>query len=210
MTGKFHKSWGEFGGFKHPNALRYEVALNAALGAKCSIGDQLHPNGEMDMATYKLIGAAYSELEAKEPWLDNVSSVADIGVLSNEAVGSSTKADNGAVRVLQEGHYLFDFIDENSDLSKYKVVVLPETKRLSRKTADKLKGFCADGGKILAVGEAPLYEDEDKMAFDLGAVWTGKQSEYSVTYFKPCKDGGLLENTGYVLYCDTFLVKPSS
>ena len=26
MTGKFHKSWGEFGGFKHPNALRYEVA----------------------------------------------------------------------------------------------------------------------------------------------------------------------------------------
>ena len=28
MTGKFHLSWGEFGGFKHPNALRYEVALS--------------------------------------------------------------------------------------------------------------------------------------------------------------------------------------
>ena len=37
MTGKFHMSWGEFGGFKHPNALRYETALDIANGAACSI-----------------------------------------------------------------------------------------------------------------------------------------------------------------------------
>ena len=43
MTGKFHKGWGEFGGYKHKNALIYETALAVALGAKCSIGDQLHP-----------------------------------------------------------------------------------------------------------------------------------------------------------------------
>ena len=40
MTGKFHTTWGEFGGFKHPNALLYETALSLANGAKCSIGDQ--------------------------------------------------------------------------------------------------------------------------------------------------------------------------
>ena len=39
MTGKFHSSWGEFGGLKHPNALRYECAAMIAAGAKCSIGD---------------------------------------------------------------------------------------------------------------------------------------------------------------------------
>ena len=70
MTGKFHSTWGEFGGYKHKNALRYEVALNAAFGAKCSIGDQLHPNGKMDVATYRLIGTAYEELEQKEAWLE--------------------------------------------------------------------------------------------------------------------------------------------
>ena len=56
MTGKFHGTWGEFGGFKHPNALRYETALSIALGTKCSIGDQMHPSGEMNLATYDLIG----------------------------------------------------------------------------------------------------------------------------------------------------------
>ncbi len=58
MTGKFHTTWGEFGGYKHPNALRYEAGLSIANGAKCSIGDQLHPEGLMDKATYELIGAA--------------------------------------------------------------------------------------------------------------------------------------------------------
>ena len=35
MTGKFHTTWGEFGGFKHPNALRYEAALSISQGARC-------------------------------------------------------------------------------------------------------------------------------------------------------------------------------
>lgn len=66
MTGRFHKTWGEFGGYKHPNALRYEVSLAAAMGAKSSIGDQLHPDGMMDMKTYEMIGKAYAELEQKD------------------------------------------------------------------------------------------------------------------------------------------------
>ncbi|MCR5150988.1 MAG: alpha-L-fucosidase, partial [Clostridiales bacterium] len=78
MTGKFHVSWGEFGGFKHPNALIYETSLSLALGAKCSIGDQLHPCGELNSATYNLIGKAYKLVEEKEPWCDDVSSIADI------------------------------------------------------------------------------------------------------------------------------------
>jgi len=42
MTGKFHTMWGEFGGYKHPNALSYECSLMLAYCAGCSIGDQLH------------------------------------------------------------------------------------------------------------------------------------------------------------------------
>lgn len=37
MTGKFHTAWGENGGFKHPNALRYEVALNCVYGDRKSV-----------------------------------------------------------------------------------------------------------------------------------------------------------------------------
>ncbi|MEI7834394.1 MAG: hypothetical protein WCJ56_14500, partial [bacterium] len=63
MTGKFHSHWGEFGGYKHPNALRFESALSLANGAKISIGDQMHPYGKLDEATYRLIGTAYAEVE---------------------------------------------------------------------------------------------------------------------------------------------------
>ncbi|KAG2872026.1 hypothetical protein PC115_g24708 [Phytophthora cactorum] len=85
MTGKFHTSWGEFGGYKHPNALRYETALSLANGARCSIGDQLHPAGQMDLATYSLIGEAYREVEAKEEWCRDTTAIADIALLSVEA-----------------------------------------------------------------------------------------------------------------------------
>ena len=42
MTGN-HTTRGEFGGYKHRNALRYECAAMLAFGAKCSVGDQLIP-----------------------------------------------------------------------------------------------------------------------------------------------------------------------
>lgn len=63
MTGKFHRSWGEFGGYKTPEALRFECASMMANGARCSVGDQLHPYGKMDEDTYRNIGYAYSYVE---------------------------------------------------------------------------------------------------------------------------------------------------
>ncbi|MEZ5412668.1 MAG: alpha-amylase, partial [Opitutaceae bacterium] len=110
MTGKFHNTWGEFGGFKRPAALRYECGAMLAYGAKCSIGDQLHPDGEMNLDTYKLIGAAYAEVEQKEPWCDYVKPVAKIAIVSslqNQGVwrgghGQTFLADEGAGRMLLE------------------------------------------------------------------------------------------------------------
>ena len=181
MTGKFHMSWGEFGGFKHPNALRYEEALCVANGAKCSIGDQMHPDGHMDETTYSLIGAAYSEVEAKEPWLDGVESVADIAVLSQEAVmnyfeddASRTcidyRGDDGVVRVLLEGHFLFDFIDTLEPLDKYKLVILPDTEEIDDKLSAKLKAFTEKGGKVLASGRSGLIRGTNDFAFSLDRV----------------------------------------
>lgn len=209
MTGKFHTRWGEFGGFKHPNALRYEVLLNAALGAKSSIGDQLHPSGEADMATYRLIGAAYGELEKKEPWFENVDVISDIGVISTEAISNDVIGDNGAVRILHEGHYLFDFVDAESDFDRYKVIVLPDLPRMSQSMAQKLKGYCERGGKVLATGISPLLEDEDKIALELGGKWIGEQ-DISVTYIRPVADNKYLDDAGYIFYDKAFKVEPAS
>ena len=219
MTGKFHTTWGEFGGFKHPNALRYEEALCTAFGAKCSVGDQMHPDGWMDEATYALIGEAYAEVEAREPWLDNVTSAADIAILSEEAVsnyyGSSrithtqgANADAGAVRVMLEGKYLFDVVDTEEDFGKYRLVILPDRIRLDEKLAAKCRAFCAAGGKILCTGESGLAADGDSFALELGAEKVSP-SAYRPVYFRPKFDLGVLRNSAFVIYSPAWDVVPA-
>ena len=202
MTGKFHLSWGEFGGYKHPNALRYEAALNLAMGAKMSVGDQLHPSGRMDPATYALIGAAYAEMEEKEAWCDQGVNVADIGLLSLEAVrrGDPTgHSDAGAVRMLLEGQYLFNVIDREEDFSRYKVLILPDAVRVNDELLAHLRAFTAGGGKILATGLSGLSENEDVFALRLGALYQGP-SPFHPEYFRPSWTPAPLEEASFVLY----------
>lgn len=174
MTGKFHTTWGEFGGYKHPNALRYECAAMLAFGSKCSVGDQLHPNGAMDMSTYRLIGAAYAEVEQKEPWCDDVTSVADIAVLSSEAETGNRDADTGAGRILLEEHFLFDLIDRNVDFGRYKMLILPDVIQIDDELERRVNSFLANGGRLLLTGRSGLTADGTRFAFDIGAEYHGE------------------------------------
>lgn len=208
MTGKFHGSWGEFGGFKHPNALRYEVSLAAANGARSSVGDQLSPRGSMDMVTYKLIGKAYSELEEKEPWLENAKQISDIAVVSPEAcrntlnTAQSTTVDetgSGVSRIMLEGKYLFDVIDMESELDGYKVVVLPDIVSVDSVYEKKLREYLDKGGKLLATGRSGIGEETGEFCFDLGAEREGS-NPYCPDYFRPKADIAGMGDTGYVMY----------
>ena len=200
MTGKFHHSWGEFGGYKHPNALIYETALSVANGDGCSIGDQMHPLSEMNMATYNLIGKAYSLIEEKEPWLNGAVNVADIAVLSQEATTKNrdAKADIGANRMLLENHFLYNFIDETADFSGYKLLILPDASGYSDEAIEKIKAFADNGGKVIATADALVKVD--KFFLNFGAEYMGK-NEFNPTYFIPqfeTKNG----KTEYVMRCD--------
>ncbi len=210
MTGKFHTSWGEFGGFKHPNAIRYEVALSVALGAKCSVGDQLSPDGEMDMATYELIGAGYRELEEKEEWLTDVQFVADIALLSDESIKpvreEEKRRDTGAGRILLEGNYLFDVIDTEADFSHYRVLILPDYFPLTQSLREKLKAFTKAGGKLLASGTSCL--EDGKFLFDFGANYC-KTSDYNPMYFRPDFRMTDLGETAFICYGQAEIVEKS-
>ncbi len=200
MTGKFHHSWGEFGGYKHPNALIYETALSVANGAGCSIGDQMHPLSEMNMATYNLIGKAYSLIEEKEPWLNGAVNLADIAVLSAEAVTGNrdVKADVGANRMLLESHLLYNFIDETADLSDYKLLVLPDVSGFSDEMTEKIKKYLKNGGKLIATGESIVKDN--KFILDFGAEYKGK-NEFNPSYFIP-EFETVNGRTEYIMRCD--------
>ncbi len=205
MTGKFHTSWGEFGGYKHPNALRYEVSLSAAMGAKCSIGDQLAPDGHMDMTTYELIGAAYGELEQKEEWLDKVTPVCDVAVLSVEsslnetgnapAAARNQIADIGAGRMLLEGKYMFTVIDSQVDFDNYKVIVLPDNYFMTDEVKSRLIKFINGGGKLLASGSSVI--DENGFVLDFGAEYEG-EGEFVPSYVRPVDNNP--NEADYIMY----------
>ncbi|MCD9021495.1 alpha-amylase family protein [Cohnella silvisoli] len=208
MTGKFHTSWGEFGGYKHPNALRYETSLSIANGARCSIGDQLHPNGLMDEATYALIGAAYKEVADKEQWCTNVQNIADVALLSLEAVGAHATSnqsdftglsDAGAVRMLLEGKILFDVIDLEVDFNSYKVIILPDDVLLASELESRLNSYLADGGKLLATGKSGLRQSRDAFGIDLGVKWIG-ENKFRPDYFKPGFALTSLLNASFIMY----------
>jgi hypothetical protein len=188
MTGKFHTWWGEFGGYKHPNALRYETAAVAAQGGAISIGDQLHPDGAMEPATYELIGPAYREIARIEPWLRGARSRAEIALLSLQSVAADTGhgnvADEGVSKVLGEGHCWFDVVDTEADFSRYRLLILPDAIRLDAALLSRLKAFTAKGGRILATGASGLARDQDDQLLDFGAR-DGGVAAFSPDYIVP-------------------------
>ncbi|MGZ9584746.1 alpha-amylase family protein [Paenibacillus marinisediminis] len=209
MTGKFHTFWGEFGGYKHPNALRYETALNLANGARCSIGDQLHPEGEMDKATYELIGKAYAEVEQKEAWCTGTVNVADVAVLTVEAAGITQdngamftgKIDMGVSRMLLEGKILFNIVDVESDWSGYRVLILPDAIIMTPAILAKVQAFMNNGGKVLASGRSGLNEEMTANVLPLGYKDAGV-NPLRPDYFRPHFKLPNLGEAAFIMYSE--------
>ncbi len=216
MTGKFHLHWGEFGGFKHPNALRYETALSLAFGAGCSIGDQLHPSGKMDLATYKLIGTAYQEVAEKEPYLAGSRNLTEIAVLGTEAINNyyghtvkqanpfAASTDAGCCRILLEGHYLFNFIDAQTPLEGYKLLILADNVVLDGPLTKKIKAFTKNGGKVLASGRSGLNA-ESCFALDFGGQWL-EPNPLCPDYCVPAFALPALAPSAYIMYAQGYRV----
>lgn len=164
MTGKFHTSWGDFHSYKNPAALQFECFQMLALGAKCSVGDQLHPSGRLDAATYKLIGSVYAEVEKKEPWCRKAKGLADIAVLSPEEFIAERipEPSAGIVRMLQEGRQQFDILDSKGDFSPYRVLVLPDAIAIDETLAKKIADYIERGGSLIASYESGLDTEKNR------------------------------------------------
>lgn len=214
MTGKFAVSWGHFNSYKPKAALEYECFQMLALGAKCSIGDQLHPSGRLDPATYDLIGSVYAQVEEREEWCAGAEPITEIGVFNVEVLQPQhvriPPANLGAYRILQEGRHQFDFIDDESDWSRYRVVILPDEVVLSNALAQKVQAYLDAGGALLCTGRSGLREDGSCFALsEFPAVYEG-ELPYSPDFVRPL--GALAEgvaDTQYVMYLRGQKVSPA-
>lgn len=161
MTAKFHTYWGDFHSLKNQEALEYECFLTNAMGAYVSVGDQMHPDGQLSAAGYQLVSSVFQQLQKVEAFSHNVSAVSEIAVLNPEEHKKDAdlnlgNALIGATRLLQECAFQFDIIDSYSAFSDYKLLILPDNYRLTRIVAEKLNAYLEQGGKLLCCGQSPF------------------------------------------------------
>jgi hypothetical protein len=170
MTGKFHTMWGEFGGFKHRDALRYEAACMIANGARCNIGDQMHPAGCLDPATYANIGHAYRYVEQIEEY-----GVPGLPV-SNLALwySGNSQADEGVAAMLLEIQAEFQVVRSGHPIAPHiDVLVIPGGPCLSDRDVAAIAAFQARGGKLLVLGAGAMDANLTRPLLDIGADYTG-------------------------------------
>lgn len=154
MTGKFHHNWGEFGGFKNKEALRYECADMLSVGASISVGDHLHPSGDIDESTYAVIGHAFDYVKKIEKYCENTRAYTDLAIWLSHV----TESDMGTSKLLQVMHLEYDVVESGDDLTKYNCVILPDRCNFSNADKSALKAFSDNGGTIVASYESIFDE----------------------------------------------------
>ena len=188
MTGKFHHAWGEFGGFKDKEALRYECADMLSIGASISVGDHLHPSGEIDDSTYRLIGHAFDYVKRIEGYCYNTDAYTDLAIWMSH----SSASDIGASKLLQNMHLEYDVVASGDDLDKYSCIIFPDRVRFSDADKEAILKFKESGGIIVASYESvfdelgieklsPSANDVDYIRADLDEITTPFLS-YSSAY----------------------------
>lgn len=214
MTGKFHTTWGEFGGFKKPVALEYECLQMVAMGARCSIGDQLHPRAFIDKATYDTISPAYKRIEKIEKYAKGAIPKSEVAIFSAEGHFQDRTFepnDIGCARMLLEMQVMFDVIDCESDFSKYKVIFLPDAITLDEGTQSiaikKFNEYLKQGGKIVMSGSSGMNTAKDNFVLPLRAKVNG-MSSFQPDYIKvlPGLDNEI-PTSPFVMYQRPYAVK---
>ncbi len=158
MTGSFHRSWGDFGTVRSQAALDYECFSMLAQATKCAVGDHLHPEGRLNPRTYERIGRTYRSVLEKEPWCEGATAVTEVAFLYPPAVTRGNDSAMGVNHMLTQLHHQFDVLDRDSDVSRYKVVILADDYRLDPVLRDKLAAYAAAGGGLILSHEAGLDE----------------------------------------------------
>ena len=174
MSGKFHKSWGEFGGFKYRDAILYEAASMIAFGACVNFGDQLHPSGMMDMTTYENIGYAYDYVEKIEAYGAGAQHISSTGLY----VAEDLPAVEGMVQMLLEKQVNFNVVNTLDDWSGIDILIITSGGVLTD-DVPRIRSFEERGGKILAMGNGIFVDGQP--IIDIGAGYLGT-GEYDVDY----------------------------
>lgn len=213
-TARFHKSWGDFGGLKPLASLEYDCFNALANGARCGIGDQLHPRGQLNKTVYKRIGEVYKKVAQKEEWCKNAKPVVEIGIVVTKKIEGGLRgsiiSEEGTMRSLLESHYQFQIIDPESDFSPYRLLIFPDERRFNSELSQKVRKYLKSGGKAIFSYQSGLNEKGERFALEEIGVKYLKEARYSPDYIRitnhSLSQG--IDPLDYVVYEKGIEVKP--
>ncbi|MCG7853092.1 MAG: alpha-L-fucosidase, partial [Methanosarcinaceae archaeon] len=78
MTGRFQTSWGDFGGIRTKSSVEYDCIYGISNTVPPTIGDHLHPRGDLNRAVISLDKAVYASLQPLQPWIEGAEAVVDM------------------------------------------------------------------------------------------------------------------------------------
>lgn len=212
MTGRFHRSWADFGGLKPVAQLNYESGTILAAGGGISIGDQLDPDGRLDEAVYRTIGAEFRRIRDLEPWLASAQPIREAAIVGSAHVstdGVHLEAEfvagvEGAVQLANELNLQVDITRGVPDGShSYALLIVPEGVELDD-AGWRALGAAADGGAAVLFGPAAAeaaLATEFAPRLPIAAIRsTGVDQNYLVAGERLAAEGELDAGYPYAIY----------
>ena len=212
QTGRFQRSWGDFGGIKPAPALEFECFRSQALGGGNCVGDQLHPRGRQDPGVYRLIGSVFQQCAAADAFYTDTRPLPQVGIFPASGSPDQASADlslEGAVQMCEETHYDAVVLDDSCDLTGLAVVILPDAATVTPRLVEKLRAFLAAGGNIIA-SDRGGFTDAGKWSLpsEIPLTFDGPVDTVP-TYWRPRRDFlGDQADSDRVLYQPGMFVKP--
>ncbi len=120
------------------------------------------PNTREDQSAYERVRKVFAFAEAHEDVLYGVTSAANV-LLVKDSYAAPNIEERGWIRVLTESHIPFDEILLSGltrrDLSKYRLILLPDKARIPPSAEEALNAYVSQGGYLLEsgrIGKKPL------------------------------------------------------
>ena len=201
MTGRFQKSWGDFGGVRTEPSVEYDCIYGIANAIPPTIGDHFHPRGDLNRAVMALDKAVYARLRPLQPWIEGAKPVVEMAnVMTSGYPGYwwaggdrpqrkalAVQALKSATRMLSELNMQFDNVTTAASWDPYKVLVLPDEVTLDGELAARLKAHLDRGGAIISSGISGLNPERNRFALDAWGVDYQGDDPFDPAYieFKP-------------------------
>ena len=207
MTGRFQKSWGDFGGYKPVASIENDFYDAVSNGCQLCLGDHIHPAEIMEERIIEDLGRIYKRFELYEKWTDKAGYLSEIAVIADVENEASL---SGLSRMLSELKYNFDILDYrdyDKDYSPFACLILADYLDIDEKLGKKISQYIAGGGKVLSSGFAAVNKERTGFVlpeWDFEFCGTDKSNASYFTFNDmPCVSAHMR----YSLYKEGVLIK---